>query len=265
MNTRILVAVVGIPALLAIVLRAPIGVICAALCILSALAGMELQQCVSGQRRSVMVVVSAVLPVLTVLWQFRMDESPAPLFALQLMALCAYAVSQGGKVKFEQLAASLTACVAIAYSFSAFLRLDRAGASRAVLLLPFVLSFCCDSFAYLAGRAFGRHKLAPIVSPHKTVEGAIGGLLGNVAGGLIFAFLLRHFTGDAPAYLPMVALSLLCGVVSQLGDLTFSLIKRQYGIKDYGRAFLAHGGALDRFDSVLFVTPVIEFALLWLP
>lgn len=258
MNTRILVAVVGIPALIAIVLWAPIGVICAALCILSALAGMELQQCVSGQRRSVMVVVSAVLSALMV---SDSKFQTAPL-ALALMGLCAYAVSQGGKVKFEQVAAAMFASGPIAYSFSSFLRMDAVDIPRPVLLLPFVLSFCCDSFAYLAGRAFGRHKLAPIVSPHKTVEGAIGGLLGNVAGGLIFMSIARRLDILYAPWLWTVAVSLLCGVVSQLGDLSFSLIKRQYGIKDYGRVFLAHGGVLDRFDSVLFVAPVVEIALL---
>ena len=263
MKTRILVAVVGIPLLILIVLGAPRFVLCAALCVLAGLAGMELQQCVSGERRSVMVAVSAVLPAVTTLWYFGTSETPVALWTLEVMLLFAYAVSQGGKVKFEQIAAALFSASAIAYSFASFLRMDDGGVHRALLLLPFALSFSCDSGAYLAGRAFGRHKLAPVVSPHKTVEGAIGGLLGNVAGGLIFAFLTRQFPGG-PGYLKILVLSLICGVISQLGDLSFSLIKRQYGIKDYGRVFLAHGGVLDRFDSVLFVAPIVEYAFLWM-
>ena len=259
MNTRILVAVIGIPLIILIILYSPGAVICAALCVLAGLAGMELQQCVSGKRRSVMVAVSAVLPVCAVLWHFVMSESPAPLWTLEVMLLFAYAVSQGGKVKFEQISAALFSATAIAYSFASFLRMDAAGVHRALLLLPFVLSFSCDSGAYLAGRAFGRHKLAPVVSPHKTVEGAIGGLLGNVVGGLVFAFLIRRFSIGGLGYWETLTLALLCGVVSQLGDLSFSLIKRQYGIKDYGRVFLAHGGVLDRFDSVLFVAPIVEY------
>ncbi|MBQ7681189.1 MAG: phosphatidate cytidylyltransferase [Oscillibacter sp.] len=260
MVSRILVAVVGIPAIILIVLYCPRFVLCAALGALAALAGMELQQCVSRQRRGVMVIVSAVLPALTVLWYYTTADAPVGLWALELMALSAYAVSQGGKVKFEEVSAAWVAAVAVAYSFASFLRIDGGGAHRALLLLPFVLSFSCDSGAYLAGRSFGRHKLAPVVSPHKTVEGAVGGLVGNVVGGLVFLFLTR--TG--PGFFATLALSLLCGVISQVGDLSFSLIKRQYGIKDYGRVFLAHGGVLDRFDSVLFVAPVVEYALLWL-
>ena len=262
MSSRILVAVVGVPLVILIVLWAPSWTICAALCALAGLAGLELQQCVSGEKRGVMVALSAVLPVFTVLWEFLMTESTALLWTAEVMLLFAYAISQGGGVKFEQIAAALFAGIAIAHSFASFLRMDAAGIARAYLLLPFVLSFACDSGAYLAGRAFGRHKLAPVVSPHKTVEGAIGGLLGNFIGGLVFAFLMR---GGGAAYLRILALSLVCGAISQLGDLSFSLIKRQYGVKDYGRVFLAHGGVLDRFDSVLFVTPVVEFALFWLP
>ncbi|MBR3570061.1 MAG: phosphatidate cytidylyltransferase [Oscillibacter sp.] len=264
MNSRILVAVVGIPLLILIILWAPDWLICAALCALAALAGFELQKCVSGESRSVMTALSAALPAFTILWGFLTAESPALLWAAEIMLLFAYAISQGGKVKFEQIAAALFAGIPIAYSFASFLRMESGGAPRALLLLPFVLSFSCDSGAYLAGSSFGRHKLAPIVSPHKTVEGAVGGLLGNVLGGLVFAFLFRRFGGGATGYLWVAALSLACGVVSQLGDLSFSLIKRQYGIKDYGRVFFAHGGVLDRFDSVLFVAPVAEFALSWI-
>ncbi len=262
MSSRILVAVVGIPLVILIVLWAPSQAICAALCALAALAGMELQQCVSGEKGGVMVALSAVLPAFTILWAFLTAQSPALLWTAEVMLLCAYAVSRDGAVKFERLAAALFSATAIAYSFASFLRMDAAGIARPYLLLPFVLSFSCDSGAYLAGLAFGRHKLAPVVSPHKTVEGAIGGLLGNVVGGLVFAFLSRRFADGGLDYLLTFALSAACGVISQLGDLSFSLIKRQYGVKDYGRVFLAHGGVLDRFDSVLFVAPIVEYVLL---
>lgn len=265
MNSRILVAVVGVPALIVIVLYAPRLVLCAALCALAGLAGVELQKCVGGTRFGVMTVIGAAFPALSVLCHFRTAEHLSALWTLAFMGVFAYAVSQGGGVKFDQLSAALLAGTAVAWSFAAFLRMDAAGLPRVWLLLPFVLSFSCDSGAYLAGRSFGRHKLAPVVSPHKTVEGAVGGLLGNVVGGLVFAFLLRRFSVASPDWLWITVLSVLCGVVSQLGDLSFSLIKRQYGIKDYGRIFLAHGGVLDRFDSVLFVTPIVEYALLWRP
>ena len=103
----------------------------------------------------------------------------------------------------------------------------------------------------------GRHKLAPKVSPKKTVEGSIGGLVGNVICGLAFAYVMNRWFGGSIHYGSMALLALFCGVVAQIGDLSFSLIKREFGIKDYGKIFLAHGGVLDRFDSVLFVAPTL--------
>ena len=168
-----------------------------------------------------------------------------------------YAIFKGGKVKFNQIMAGLFGSIAIGYSFSAFLRLEASGVGRAYLLLPFILSFACDTFAFFAGLTLGKHKLAPKVSPKKTVEGSIGGLAGNVLCGLVFAWVMnRWFSGDVP-YGAMAVLALFCGAVAQVGDLSFSLIKREFGVKDYGKIFFAHGGVLDRFDSVLFVAPAL--------
>ena len=157
----------------------------------------------------------------------------------------AYAVCKGGAVRFDQIAAVLFGGIAIGYAFSSFLQLYTSGVSRGYLLLPFILSFACDTFAYFTGLTIGRHKLAPKVSPKKTVEGAIGGLVGNVLCGLLFAWVMNRWFGGSISYEPMALLSLFCGVVAQLGDLSFSLIKREFGVKDYGKIFLAHGGVLD--------------------
>ena len=172
-----------------------------------------------------------------------------------------YAIVKAGEVKFVQVLAGIFAVMAIPHSFSAFLRMEASGIHRAYLLLPFILSFACDTFAYFAGMAFGKHKLAPKVSPKKTIEGSIGGMAGNVVCGLIFAFVMDRFFGGSIGYGVMALLALACSIVAQVGDLSFSLIKREFGIKDYGHLFLEHGGVLDRFDSVLFVTPVLEIIL----
>lgn len=89
----------------------------------------------------------------------------------------------------------------------------------------------------------------------------MGGLAGNVVGGVAFALVMNLALGHSISYLGIALLGLFCSVVAQLGDLTFSLIKREFGIKDYGRIFLAHGGVLDRFDSVIFVAPVLAVLL----
>ncbi|WP_298029879.1 phosphatidate cytidylyltransferase [uncultured Dysosmobacter sp.] len=261
MKSRILVAVIGVPVLVWVVLWAPSVVMLAALCLLAGIGGMELQQCVSGVKRSELVGLSGICAVFTVEWYCDRPEHMAMLFMIEAALFFGYAIIKAGEVKFAQLMAGLFGSIAIGWSFSAFLRMEASGIHRAYLLLPFILSFACDTFAYFAGRAFGKHKLAPKVSPKKTIEGSIGGMAGNVVCGLLFAFVVDRGFGGSIGYVPMVLLALLCGVVAQMGDLSFSLIKREYGIKDYGRLFLEHGGVLDRFDSVLFVTPLIEIIL----
>lgn len=261
MKSRILVAVVGVPVLAWVVLWAPSIVMTVALMALAAVAAYELQTCVNGKNHSTLESIAGVFAIFTVgtyAWEPGMIGVT---FAIMVIVLFGYAVCKAGAVKFPQLMAALFADMVIATSFSGFLRMEASGIHRAYLLLPFILSFACDTFAYFTGLTLGKHKLAPKVSPKKTIEGSIGGILGNVACGLLFAFVMDHWFGGSIGYGPMVILAVLCGVVAQVGDLSFSLIKREFGVKDYGHLFLEHGGVLDRFDSVLFVTPVIEIIL----
>lgn len=258
MRSRIFVAAVGVPILLYIVLLGPGWLIAAALAFLAGVGGMELQQCVSGGKvNRVMLCASVAIPVMVVYWYFMNLQHLDTLFLLCALPVFLYAVYLGGAARFEQIAAALFGGVAIGYAFSSFLRIYASGLHRGYLLLPFVLSFACDTFAYFTGLTIGKHKLAPKVSPHKTVEGAVGGLVGNVLCGLIFTFVMNRWFEGTIGYTVMAVLALFCGVVAQIGDLSFSLIKREFGVKDYGKLFLAHGGVLDRFDSVLFVAPVL--------
>lgn len=261
LKSRVLVSVVGVPILLWVVLGAPTVVIMIALCLLAGIGAIELQQCVSGERKSVLIGLSAAAASLTVACYYLCPQYVSMLVLAMVVVFFGYAIVKGGEVKFAQAMAGLFGSFAIGYSFAAFLRLESAGFHRAYLLLPFVLSFACDTFAYFVGCSIGKHKLAPKVSPKKSVEGSIGGLAGNVLCGCIFVFVMNRWFDGAIGYGAMAVLALCCGVVAQIGDLSFSLIKREYGIKDYGKLFLAHGGVLDRFDSVLFVTPVIEIIL----
>lgn len=261
MKSRILVSVVGIPVLVSIVLWAPTFVIALALVALAGIGAYEIMKCVGRQESGGLCGMTIVAAMISVLWHYSRPEYITILWTLYVVAAFIYAIVKAGEVKFVQILAGIFAAVIIPYSFSAFLRIEATGIHRAYLLLPFILSFACDTFAYFTGLAIGKHKLAPKVSPKKTIEGSIGGICGNVVCGCIFAFLMDRFFGAGIGYGPMIILALCCAVVAQVGDLSFSLIKREFGVKDYGKLFLEHGGVLDRFDSVLFVTPVIEIVL----
>lgn len=163
---------------------------------------------------------------------------------------------------------TLAAGVVVGNLFYSVLSIYKMGGDRvesgALLFLCLIGAFVTDIFAYFVGVAFGKHKLCPNVSPKKSVEGSIGGIIGaTVVMALYGHFVLsKHFVMFAnvsvTAYL---ILGLVCGVVSQVGDLAASMIKRHYGIKDYGTLFPGHGGILDRFDSFLFVAPAVQFVL----
>ena len=129
-----------------------------------------------------------------------------------------------------------------------------------IVWLIFFASWFCDVFAYFTGMLFGKHRLAPILSPKKSVEGAIGGVvIPAICGGVYGYFVGKYYS---PGFSVIPAFTVLCAVgaaVSQIGDLSASAVKRNFDIKDYGNLIPGHGGILDRFDSVIFTAPMIYF------
>jgi phosphatidate cytidylyltransferase len=128
------------------------------------------------------------------------------------------------------------------------------------VILALFATFACDIFAYFVGRALGRHKMAPGISPGKTWEGAAGGLVGAVAVGLGVAWLFKLPMG----VLQTTVLSIAISVFAQTGDLIESLFKRNMGVKDSGKALPGHGGVLDRIDGVVFAGLVVYYYVIWL-
>ncbi len=120
--------------------------------------------------------------------------------------------------------------------------------------LVFLIAFGTDTFAYFAGNLFGKHKLSPKISPNKTIEGSIGGIIGSLTITIIYALLVNL----SPIW-KLVIMSILTSVISQMGDLVASKIKRITGIKDFGKLMPGHGGVLDRFDSIILAAPVIYY------
>lgn len=137
-----------------------------------------------------------------------------------------------------------------------------------IMLIIFICAWMCDTFAYFSGRLFGKHKLIPHVSPNKTVEGAIGGVIGAIISCLIYLFILNrtkyvYMPFNVPYAAFFVAIGLVGGICSQIGDLIASSIKRDEDIKDFGWIFPGHGGFMDRFDSVMFISPVILIMIMF--
>ena len=136
---------------------------------------------------------------------------------------------------------------------------------RYYIFIPFIMAFLPDTGAYFAGKFFGKHKLAPVISPKKTIEGVFGGTAAGILGMMLYAFVMDFAFGMEVNYLWAVVHGVVSAGGSVMGDLSFSVIKRQTGIKDYGNLIPGHGGVLDRLDSMMVVGPLAEALLLLLP
>lgn len=126
------------------------------------------------------------------------------------------------------------------------------------LMLVFIVSWVCDSMAYIVGSFFGKHKLIPEISPKKTVEGAVGGVASAVVAYMLFGLVLDLAIPNMQVnYIVLAVFGLVLSVVSQLGDLIASLIKREHNVKDFGKLLPGHGGIMDRFDSIMAVSTIL--------
>lgn len=174
-----------------------------------------------------------------------------------LFYLYGYAVLKRGKVKFSEVTTHFTMLLYISISFTALTLVRYITNGVYMFALVFVASWVCDMFAYFVGRAIGKHKLIEEISPKKTVEGSIGGIVFTTLAFALYGLIITLFDGPKPNYLVLIILGFSLSIVAQFGDLICSLIKREHGIKDYGSIFPGHGGVLDRFDSILAVAPIL--------
>ena len=168
------------------------------------------------------------------------------------------------KVRFEMLCMCFVAGYLIPYMLSAIIRVLALPLGRYLVLIPFVVAFLSDAGAYFIGRRYGKHKLSPVVSPNKTLEGSLGGIAAAIIGMIIYAVIL-HVLKFRVNYLIAILYGFLGSIAGSFGDLCFSVVKRQTGLKDYGNLIPGHGGVLDRFDSMVVVAPLMEALLTILP
>ena len=257
MKTRIVAAAVLVPFLFLIVLVAPESAAAAILGILLAIASYELLYRTGLVKHPRLVVYSSIMAFALSMWSYW--GAVRAYFMLMLMAysiaLSAEMMMDHIKVHFETISMCYVSGVIVPYLLTALIRILTMDIGRYVILIPFIVAFMSDAGAYFTGLRFGRHKLAPVVSPNKTIEGVLGGLAGATIGMLIYTLIL-----DLPLRLDVnYGVALLYGIVGAaagtFGDLCFSIIKRQTGIKDYGNLIPGHGGVLDRFDSLSMVAP----------
>jgi phosphatidate cytidylyltransferase len=233
--------------------------------LLSFCAVYEMLGCV-GTRRNIAVAVPALLAAAVFPFAVRLTDSAKDVLCLFLIGMIGYlvylfalSVFSHGKMALEDVFATFTTVFYIIASFGALVLLRDREFGLYLLILTMYGPWISDVFAYFCGRLFGRHKLIPDVSPNKTVEGAIGGVVFCALAAMLYGFILTVVIGEIASvnYGALALIGALIAVISQIGDLIMSHIKRKYGIKDYGFVLPGHGGILDRFDSVLGVVPLV--------
>lgn len=272
MGTRLISAGVGIIIGVAILFFDNIFVYCAGISFLSAVAVWELTRAIKCEKFTVLrwasIVMGAVFPAAIILQWLKFLVLPLAMAYVIVMALIM--LKNHKEVRFEQVLACGAAGGLLPTSLSSIvlLRYSQSGEPLGIFMVLFIL-FCAwfgDSGAYFVGTFFGKHKLCPLVSPKKTVEGLIGGVVTVGVVTTITVLIYNYFilTEHQLSYAVLVPLSMVASLVGVVGDLSASVIKREYSVKDFGNIMPGHGGVLDRFDSVILVAPFLYVAMSYL-
>lgn len=270
MLIRILVGVIAAPLFLAAIVGLPSIWVAALLAVMSAVASGELLRATGAAPHfgiHLLTGAAAACVPFAILWE--RDVLMLSLIAWILLgSLFLVAIISYEKEK-SFTAEGVLYCVlgglVIPVFLSSLLRLRIMANGQFAVLLPIGATFAADTGAYFTGVFFGRHKGIIKVSPHKSAEGFVGGLAWSIGILLLYGLAVRSWF-SVPVSFPRLALyGFVGGFAAELGDLAFSLIKRQFGVKDYGRLLPGHGGMLDRFDSMCFAAPAIWILMTVLP
>lgn len=278
MKQRVITAVVLLALLAVVVWQINTPVLVLVIAFLAAVAANEIMRCAKVENTFIRVVASgyaacvpffasakALTPwVSEAVWGKVIGAVPGVVYLIALVLVLLLAMLKGyAYTTFEDVAVSVFAGALVPFGFSVFIRLrDMFQIEQFGIYLIFYGLICAlatDSGAQLAGMAFGKHKMSPNISPKKTVEGAIGGLIFSLilnAVAIILYNRLADFKMDEFAVTVLLAACLPVSFLGMMGDLSASVLKRNFGVKDFGKIFPGHGGVMDRFDSSMFTLPV---------
>lgn len=278
MKQRVITAVVLLALLAVVVWQINTPVLVLVIAFLAAVAANEIMRCAKVENTFIRVVATgyaacvpffasakALTPwVSQAVWGKVIGAVPGVVYLIALVLVLLLAMIKGyAYTTFEDVAVSVFAGALVPFGFSVFIRLrDMFQIEQFGIYLIFYGLICAlatDSGAQLAGMAFGKHKMSPNISPKKTVEGAIGGLIFSLilnAVAMILYNRLADFKMDEFAVTVLLAACLPVSFLGMMGDLSASVLKRNFGVKDFGKIFPGHGGVMDRFDSSMFTLPV---------
>ena len=269
MLTRVIVAVIAIPILILIIFFAPLWVLGVVVGGIAACSAWEFLRCAETGIRPRMHIIASLcafcIPFCSVFFPSgRVCEAALFFLFAYLFIELMLSFRRETTMDFETVAVVLLGGAVMPILIAAIVRLGAREHGSVYVLLPFVAAFSCDSGAYFAGVGLGRHKITPHLSPNKTLEGSIGGFLAAIALMLLYGVILK--SAQFEVSFPVLGVYGFLGALAcQLGDLSFSAVKRLCGVKDYGTLIPGHGGMLDRFDSMFWTAALIELLVSWVP
>ncbi len=270
MKTRIIVAVIFVPLLFVVLFFLPPVAITIIISGIAAIASYELLRAI-GACSVIRLCIYAAITAAIIPLGFLLGPGDlifrAVLILLMaiLFADAVLSYKSDSKLTLMKLAAVMFGGALIPYFLSAIVSLKLLENGRFYVLMPFIIAFITDGGAYFTGVFFGKHHPFPNVSPKKTIEGCIGGIMTGIAAMVVYGVILFYSMDFKVDFWALASYGLVGGIVTELGDLAFSLIKREFGIKDYGSLIPGHGGMLDRFDSMIFAAPVICLLVVLFP
>lgn len=262
MKTRIIVGVVAVPVLFVIMFFLKPVFLAAVAAVICALASFEFTRAVcpgANIRLKIYSSVSAAVIPFVMLSDasFAITRGVAVLFLAAVFAEGIVAYEKEEPISFDHILSCIFAGIIYPVMLSSLVSLKTMENGKLLVLVPVIITFCCDSGAYFAGVFLGKHKVTRLVSPHKSAEGFLGGILSGIVCLFIYCGIVAAATDLHVNFIAAAVYGVVGSLSVELGDLVYSLIKRQHGIKDYGNLIPGHGGMLDRFDSMSFSAPVI--------
>lgn len=222
----------------------------------------ELLRVIGVERSFLAVVIYTATIVYYLLMIVGLEKYTVPLALAALIALMSVYVFTFPRYEISAVAIAFFSFFYVTVMLSCIYRVRALENGAYMVVLVFLSAWGNDTLAYCAGRLFGKHKMSPVLSPKKTVEGAVGGILGaGLLGAIYGAIASRFIVSEANLVLVFALVCAIGGLISIIGDLGASAIKRNYDIKDYSNLIPGHGGILDRFDSIIFTAPIIYYLL----
>jgi len=266
--TRIVVGLAFAVVYIAVLFFLPPAYLTVALAFVAAMASYEVLRAVKAAPFRHMYLFTAVAAAaIPVSYYFGIGGIMTQGAAIALMAAlffnAVFRYGTPGEVRYEQILVCLFSGILVPACLATLVQLRVMEHGRFLVMLPVICASLTDVGAYFIGMFFGRHRGVTKVSPNKSVEGFLGGIVFGCFFMMLYAYLLQRFGGLEVSYVRMALYGVVGSAITELGDLSFSLIKRQTGIKDYGKLMPGHGGMMDRFDSTVFSGPAI-LLLVWL-